>query len=230
MSWWSIFYESRFDLPLDFFLTSGFIHFSCADSADITNFSAKAYQSGLSAIVQFSCCAYGSPAPILAWKVTSHTEVDNTRTVTHRHLSTCLQVNVTVDNPSPEDMVDVNCSAELPYQQCSKPGEQYCKENIRFKTEESVSAVIFGKFVIIITDLVTSHSRPLLKDSACHKLWEVYPPILQIKSSERPQSPAINSLGVDLDLSFMGINIVQNLHMNRKLTRLSSVSLAGMLM
>ena len=130
-----------------FFLTSGLIHVSCADSADITNFSAKAYQSGLSAIVQFSCCAYGSPAPILAWTVTSHTEVDNTSTVTHGHLSTCLQVNVTVDNPLPKDMVDVNCSAELPYQQCSKPGEQYCKENIRFRTDESVSAVIFGKFV-----------------------------------------------------------------------------------
>ena len=32
------------------------------------------------------------------------------------------------------------------------------------------------------TDFVTSHSRPLSNDSACHKLWEVYPPILQLKS------------------------------------------------
>ena len=29
---------------------------------------------------------------------------------------------------------------------------------------------------------VTSHSRPLSNDSACHKLWGVYPPILQLKS------------------------------------------------
>ena len=27
----------------------------------------------------------------------------------------------------------------------------------------------------------TSHSRPLSKDSACHMLWEVYPPILQLR-------------------------------------------------
>ena len=134
----------------------------------------------------------------MGWKITTHTEVDNTSTITHGYLSTCLQMNVTVDNPLPKDMVDVNCSAELPYQQCSRPGEQYCKENIRFRTEESVSAVIFGKFVII-TDLVTSHSRPLLKDSQCHKLChKLYPPILQLKSSARPhvQSPAINTVTV----------------------------------
>ena len=32
------------------------------------------------------------------------------------------------------------------------------------------------------TGLGTSHSRPLSKDSASHKLWEVDPPILQLKS------------------------------------------------
>ena len=34
-------------------------------------------------------------------------------------------------------------------------------------------------------DFVTSHSRPLSNDSACHKLWQVYPPILQLKSRSR---------------------------------------------
>ena len=121
----------------------------------------------------------------MGWKITSHTAVDNTSTITHGQISTCLQMNVTVDNPFAKDMVDVNCSAELPYQQCSEPGEQNCRKYIRSRTEESVSAVIFGKFVIIITDLVTSHSRPLSKDSACHKLWEVYPPILQLKKQRK---------------------------------------------
>ena len=41
---------------------------------------------------------------------------------------------------------------------------------------------------IPITDLATSHSRPLSNDSACHKLWEVYPPILQLKSRSWEQS------------------------------------------
>ena len=41
---------------------------------------------------------------------------------------------------------------------------------------------------MIITDLFTSHRRPLSNDSACHKLLGVYPPILQLKSRswERP--------------------------------------------
>ena len=32
------------------------------------------------------------------------------------------------------------------------------------------------------TDFVTSDSRPLSNVSACHKLWEAHPPILQLKS------------------------------------------------
>ena len=31
-------------------------------------------------------------------------------------------------------------------------------------------------------DFATSHSRPLSNDSACHKRWEVDPPILQLKT------------------------------------------------
>ena len=42
----------------------------------------------------------------------------------------------------------------------------------------SASGLSWGRY----TDLATSHSRPLSNDSACHILWEVDPPILQLKS------------------------------------------------
>ena len=44
----------------------------------------------------------------------------------------------------------------------------------------------------LITDLVTSYIRSLSHDSACHKLWEVYPPILQLK---KPQLGTIGRVG-----------------------------------
>ena len=36
-------------------------------------------------------------------------------------------------------------------------------------------------FPVLYTDFVTSHRRPLTNDSACHKPWEIDPPILQLK-------------------------------------------------
>ena len=127
-------------------LTTAFCHFS--DSVQIVdNVSVTAYKSGNSIMLQFSCCAYGSPAPIMAWSVTSHKVLNNNTHTTGGHLSTCLQVNATLENATARKNVSIICAGELPYKMCSRPGEQYCRNHINFAATSSVSAVVLGKGV-----------------------------------------------------------------------------------
>ena len=118
-----------------------------SDSVNITNSSATAYKSGNSAFLQFSCCAYGSPASIMNWNVTSHNVRDSSTGTTEGHLSTCLQVNATLDSASTLQ-ANVICSAELVNKSCSLPGEQYCKDNIISDTAKTVSVPILGKHFV----------------------------------------------------------------------------------
>ena len=54
----------------------------------------------------------------------------------------------------------------------------------RFVLQPALLQGCSSTFLVICTStgFVTSHSRPLSNDSACHKLWEVDPPVLQLKS------------------------------------------------
>ena len=126
------------------------LSFSCTDSVNITNLSAKVRQSGSSAIVQFSCCAYGSPAPGIGLRILPNNVLFNSAMTTHGHLSTCTQGNFTVEKTTTGGKVKIICSAGLPYQHCSKPGEQYCKDNVVFIATRSVSAAFAGETLAIL--------------------------------------------------------------------------------
>ena len=77
----------------------------------------------------------------------SYKVLNNNTHITGRHLSTCLQVNATLENATTRKNVSIVCSGELPYKTCTPSGQDYCRDHINFTATSSVSDVVLGKGV-----------------------------------------------------------------------------------